>query len=288
MAADAARGVAASAPTATGEEEVMIRSRWTLVFVMAALMLVPALAAAQEAPEMLTWVGMFEIKPGADMQYEKAFEKYDKPLLDQLIADGKAVSWGLGYELAGPGGYNYVIWITVPGWAGFGAVEAMFYERGQGMEEEELAAMIEAFVAVAEPGSQRTQLLRHEVFEANPEMDYKYLRLSAFTVKPGHGSEFLKGYKSFAAPVQAQLLESGVIAGYGILDQAIDSDSSFTHETWITFSDLANLDAYEKAFDEAYGEISDGEKMARKIAWMKLVDPDAHFDRLIRVWKHSE
>jgi hypothetical protein len=280
--------VAVSAPTAIEEEEVMIRSRWTPVFVFAALILLPALAAAQEGPEMLTWVGMFEIKPGADMQYEKAFEKYDRPLFDQLIADGKAVSWGLGYELAGPGGYDYVIWITVPGWAGIGAVEAMFDERWEGMEEEELAAMLESFVAVVEPGTQRTQLLRHKVFEANPEAEYKYLRLSAFTVKPGHGDDFLKMYKSFAAPVQAQLFESGVIAGYGFLNQAVHSDGSFSHETWITFSDLADLDAYDKAFDEAYEEISDGDGVARRTAWMKMMEPDAHFDRLIRVWKKSK
>jgi len=266
----------------------MIRSRWISVFVMAALMLLPALAAAQDEPEPLTWVGMFEIKPGADVQYEKVFEKYDKPLFDQLIADGKAMSWGLGYEMAGPGGYDYVIWITVPGWAGIGAVEAMFDERYEGMAEEELTSMIEEYVAVAEPGTQQTQLLRHEVFNANPDTDYKYLRLSAFTVKAGHGGDFLKMYKSFVAPVQAQLLESGVIAGYGFISQAVHSDSSFTHETWMTFSDLAALDEYEKAFGKSYEEISGGDEVARKTAFMKMMKPDAHYDRLIRVWKHSE
>ncbi|MDH3815114.1 MAG: hypothetical protein OEV48_11545, partial [Acidobacteriota bacterium] len=42
--ADAARGEVVSAPTATGEEEVMIRSRLTPVLVMAALLLLPVIA----------------------------------------------------------------------------------------------------------------------------------------------------------------------------------------------------------------------------------------------------
>ena len=266
----------------------MIRSRWIPVFTMVALVMLPALAAAQEGVEPLSWVFMIEVKPGTDMQFEKAFDAYTKPLFDKLIADGKAISWGLGYELAGPGGYDYVMWITAPGWAGIGAVEATFDARSEGMSEEELMAMIEEWAAVIEPDAVQYQLLRHTVFHANPDADYKYLRISGYTVKPGHGSDLEEMYKSFVAPVQAQLFEGGVIAGYGLLNQAVDSDSSFTHETWITFSDLADLEKYEQAFDEAYAAISDGEGVARRTAFYKMTDHKAHFDRLIRVWKKSE
>lgn len=266
----------------------MIRSRWTPVFVMAVLMLLPALVAAQDELEPLTWVGMFDVKPGADVLYEKFFEKYDKPLLDQMVADGKAMSWGLGYELAGPGGYDLVVWITVPGWAGIGAVEAMFNERYEGMAEEDLAAMIADWIAFVEPGTDQTQLLRHKVFKANPDADWNYLRLSFYTVKPGHGDDLMKGYKSFWVPIYDQLLETGVISGYGMIEQAVHSDSSFTHEAWITLDSLADLDKVEKAIGEANEKISEGDSVARKIAFMEMVKPDAHYCRLIRVWKHSE
>jgi hypothetical protein len=255
---------------------------------MAALMLLPALAAAQDEPEPLTWVGMMQVKPGADLLFEKAFDKYNKPLLDQLVADGKAMSWGLGYELAGPGGYDLVLWITVPGWAGIGAVEAMFDERWEGMSEEELTDMFEDWMAAVEPGDDQTQLLRHKVFKANPDADYKYLRMSAYTVKPGHGEDLMKGYKSFWVPINNQLLETGVISGYGMIEQAVHSDSSFTHEAWITLDSLADLDKVEKAIGEANEMLSEGDSVARKIAFMKMVKPDAHYCRLIRVWKHSE
>jgi hypothetical protein len=286
---DAARGGAAVAPTATGEEEVMIRYRLTTVVVTATLMCLAPLAAAQEeGPTPLTWVRMMQVKPGADLLFEKAFDTYEKPLCDQLVADGTAISWALGYELAGPGGYNYVFWINAPDWASIGKIETAFDTLWEGRSEEDLAQMIADWTEALEPGGDQTQLLQHTVFKANPDADWKYLRLTAVTVKPGHGDDVVKMWKSFWAPVYDQLLESGVIAGYGMVEQAIHSDSSFTHESWITFNDLANLDQFEKAFETAYEQISAGEGVARKAAFMKMLQSEAHFDRLIRLWKKSE
>ena len=266
----------------------MIRSRWILVFVMAAFILLPTLVTAQDEPELLTWAGMVNVKPGTSPQFEKAFEKYDIPLFEQLVADGKATSWAIGYELAGPGGYDYVFWINAPGWAGIGDIEAAFVSRYEGLSEEELGAMIEDWTATIEPGDDQTLLLTHSVFKANPDADWKFLRLSHHTAKPGHGGDLTKMYKSIWVPVYDQLLETGVISGYGMAEQAVHSDSSFTHEAWITFDALADLDKVDQAIEEAYSEMSAGDGVARQIAFMKMVTPEAHFDRLIRIWKHSE
>jgi len=266
----------------------MTRSRLTSVLVMAAVLLLPTLVAAQEEPMLLTWVGMMKVKPGAGPQFEQAFEKYNKPLFDQLVADGKALSWALGYELAGPGGYDYAMWITMPGWAGMGTVEAAFDARYEGMSEEELGAMIADWVAAIEPGADQTQLLRHTVAKSVPDEDFKYLRLSAYTVKPGHGGDVMKMYKSFNVPIYDQLLESGVITGYGMAQQAVHSDSSFTHEAWITFNDLGNLEKVQKAFMEAEAEVSEGDELARDLAYMKMIEHGTHYDRLIRVMMHSD
>jgi len=266
----------------------MIRFRLITAVVTVTLICLPMLVGAQEGPEMLSWAGTVKVKPGMGVQFEKAFDTYTKPLLDQLVADGKASSWAIGYELAGPGGYDYVFWVTAPGWAGIGEVEAAFLTRYEGMSEEDLAAMIEAWTATEEPDSGQTLLLRHSVYNGNPDADWNFLRLSHYTVKPGHGGDLMKMYESFAVPVYEQLLEAGVISGYGMAEQAVHSDNSFTHEAWITFDSLSDLDAVEQAFDNAYEEHSEGVSFARRIAFMKLVEPEAHFDRLIRVWMKSE
>lgn len=267
----------------------MIRSRSTPVLVILALLLLPVLAAAQEeGPMPLTWAWMMHVKPGAEIQFEKAFDTYDKPILDRLVAEGTAISWALGYELAGPGGYDCVAWVTAPDWASIGKIEAAFEARYEGMSEEDLAEMLSDWNEAIEHGQEQTQLLQHTTFKAVPDADWKYLRLTAVTVRPGHGSDAVDMWKSFWMPVYDQLLESGVIAGYGMIEQAIHADSSFTHESWITFKELANLDQFEKAIEAAYEELSKGDGVARKAAWLQIFVPEAHFDRLIRVWKRSQ
>lgn len=264
----------------------MIRYRNTTVLVMTLLLLVPLVGAAQDEPMPLTWVGMVQLKPGTGPEFEKAFDKYNKPLFDQMVADGKAMSWGLGYELAGPGGFDYVMWITMPGWAGMGAVEAAFEARHEGMSEDELAIMIADWMGVIQPGEERNELLRHMVFKGTPGADFKYLRLSAFTANPGYGDDLTKMYQSFVAPVYEKLLADGVISGYGLAEQAVHSDHSFTHEGWITFHDLADLESVDKAFKE--NEVSPGDEAARDAAFRKMIKPETHFDRLIRVSQHSK
>jgi len=259
----------------------MNRSRVFSIVALAALFLLPALGSAQDGPMPLSWVGMDKVKPGKGMQYPALFAKYNKPLLDQMVADGIAMSWGVGYELAGPGGFNYLVWITMPGWAGMGAVEAAFDANYEGMSEEEQATMMSEWMDVVETGDEQYMLLRHTVFSANPDAKYKYLRLSNYTAKPGYGDDVSKMFKSFVEPVYSQLLEDGVIAGYGLIEQAIHSDSTFTHEAWITFDELADLEKVEKAFMAE--DVSDGDKVARDLAFKKMFEHDAHYDRLIRV-----
>ena len=266
----------------------MIRSRLTIVLVTAALVFPSIVASAQdEGPTPLTWVGSIKLQPGAGPQFEKVFETYDQPLFDRLVAEGEGVSWGLGYELAGPGGFDYVIWISAPGWAGIGTIEAMFDARYEGMSEDDLAEMIAAWTAVIAPEEDQVQLLRHVVVNTNPEADSKYLRLSYYKVKPGRSGELVKMYKSYWVPLNEQLLESGVISAYGLIEQAIHTDSSFTHQAWIEFNSLADLDRIDKAIEEADAEVSEGDRMARELAFMKTVETGAHFDRLIRKLKQG-
>lgn len=264
----------------------MNRYRVFPIIVMAALILLPALVTAQDGPMPLTWVGMDKVKPGKGMEYPALFAKYNKPLLDRMVADGTALGWGVGYELAGPGGFNYLVWITMPGWAGMGAVEAAFDANYEAMSEDERESMMAEWMEVMETGDEKYMLLRHTVFNASPDAKYKYLRLSNFTVKPGHDSDLNKMFKSFVAPVYDQLLKDGAIAGYGLIEQAVHSDPTFTHEAWITFGELADLEKVEKAFKEQ--EVSDGDEVARDLAFMKMMEHDAHYDRLIRVIMMNE
>lgn len=266
----------------------MIHSRFASVLMTATLMFLPSVAASQEdGPMPLTWFGMIKIKPGTGPQFERMFEKYDQPLLDRLVANGDGMSWGLGYELAGPGGFDYLVWVNAPGWAGIGQVEVIFDARHEGMSEDELAEMTTDRMDVIEPGEERTQLLRHVVVNANPDVQPNYLRLSYHTVKPGHSAELIKMYRSFWVPIYDELLETGAISAYGMIEQAVHSDGSFTHLAWIEFESLADLDKVEQAIKNSDAGVSEGDRDACNLAFMKIVQPDAHYCRLIRKLKQG-
>ena len=73
----------------------MTRSRLTSVLVMAAVLLLPTLVAAQEDPMPLSWVGLVKVKPGAGPQFEKAFEKDGKiKELNSLASWQYYENWG--------------------------------------------------------------------------------------------------------------------------------------------------------------------------------------------------
>lgn len=267
---------------------MVIRSSLVSFLFTVILTLLPSVAASQEeGPMPMTWFRMVKTKPGAGPNFEKTFEKYEQPLLDRLVADGTALSWGLGFELVGPGGFDYLVWVNALGWAGIGEVQAVFDARRENMSEGELGKMTEDWMAVIEPGEEPSQVLRHVVVDGNPDVQPNYLHMSYHTARPGNSDDLIKIYRSFSVPVYAGLLETGVITAYGMVEQAVHSDSSFTHLAWIEFESLADLDKVERAFVNTDAEVSEGDGVVRKLAFMGIVQPEAHYCRLIRKLKQG-
>jgi hypothetical protein len=241
-------------------------------------------AAAQDGPPPLTWVNTLEVHTGAGQQFMQMVREYDAPILEQLAADGTIMSWGVGAQMAGPPGLDYAMWVTVPSWASFAKVEQAFDEARSSMSEDDMASMIETWKTAVKEGSDHAQIIRHVVFEADPDAaPPKYLRLSVYTAKPGAGSDMMKMYEAYIQPTYQSLLDDGVIGGYGVAMQAVHTDSSWTHEAWIVCDDFADMDAIDQAFMQADAEASEGEMAAREAAFMAMGDYAAHYDRLLRV-----
>ena len=60
--------------------------------VLALAVAAPALAQDEATP--LTWVAYTRVKSGKTQDWLQLSMKYDKPLLDKLMADGTVLSWG--------------------------------------------------------------------------------------------------------------------------------------------------------------------------------------------------
>ena len=60
------------------------------------------------------------VKPGKTQDWMKMALKYDKPLLDELVADGTVLSWGYAVRANHRPGYewNVLTYVTCANWAG--------------------------------------------------------------------------------------------------------------------------------------------------------------------------
>jgi len=240
-------------------------------------------AAAQATNEPLSWLINVTVKPGKYMDLEKSVQKYDKPVLDKLVADGVIGSYGFGCQMMGPPGQSCMYFITAADWSAMGKVEKAFEAYYKAMKPEEAKAAEDAYLAATEPDKEMSSVVRHVVFQGKAGTKSSYLMRHVYKFKPGQGSAAVKMFKEYNAPIYQKLLEAGVINGYGLAMPEIHNGAGWTHSSWVVFSDMSQMDAIDKAFDEA--EKTRGEELNEMLrsTLMKMHDMDAHWDSLMKI-----
>ena len=262
-----------------------MRSRSALVVFAVVIGLVAAAipVAAQATGEPITWLFYMTAKPGKWMDLEKAIEKYDKPVLDKLVADGTISSWGLAYQEVGPPEQSYMMWTTADDWAAMGKVEKAFEENYKAMKEADRKASMDAYLGATVFEKESTSVVRQVVFKGTPGVKPVYLMRHVFKVKSGKGSAAMKMYKEYDVPVYDKLLAAGVISAYGVARPEIHNGTGWTHAFWYMFTDMAQLDAMEKAWEEDEKTRSESVNETLMSNWMQMHDFDSHFDSLMKV-----
>jgi hypothetical protein len=240
-------------------------------------------AAAQTTSEPLTWLINVTAKPGKSMDLEQSAEKYDKPVFDKLLADGSITSYGLAHQIVGPAGESYMYWVTAADWTAMGKVEKAFEDNYKAMKPADAKASMDAFLGATQPEKESSGVVRHVVFQGKPGGKPNYLMRHVYKVKSGKGGEAVKMYKEYNAPVYQKLLEAGVITGYGLAVPDMHTGAGWTHTGWVTFSDMSNIDAIDKAFDEADKARGEAQSEMLQNTWRQMHDMDAHWDSLAKI-----
>jgi hypothetical protein len=263
------------------------RRAFVACVVVLGLLAVALPAAAQEMNEPLTWLINVTVKPGHFGDVKKATEKYDKPVLDKLVADGTIEGWGFACQMIGPPQESCMYYVTAANWAAMGKVEKAFHENRSAMKPAEMKAMEESFLTNTEPEKEVSSVVRHLVFKAHPGGEVNYLMRHIYTVKPGKGDEVEKLYKAYIEPTYQKLLDDGVILGFGLAVPDMHTGAGWTHTSWIVFSDMAQLDTVDKAFEEAYK--ARGKELNEMLdhTFLKAAVPGAHVDSLAHVIMHG-
>ena len=107
----------------------------------------------------------FKVKPGKGADFRKAWEKYNKPVFDKLLADGTVLAYGLAIEeVRTEGEFTHFVWYDVKDLASFDKVRAAFNADRDRRSQEEQDALTHLFVSLVDADASRSEVARSLVF----------------------------------------------------------------------------------------------------------------------------
>ena len=117
----------------------------------------------------MTRYNFVKVKPGKAAEYRRAWEKYNKPVYDKLVADGVVAAYGMAVEeVKTDGEWTHFIWVATADMAAFDKIGPAFNaDRGR-RSEEERTAISELFARVTEPDKARSLVTRAKIFRIPP------------------------------------------------------------------------------------------------------------------------
>lgn len=111
-----------------------------------------------------------KVKPGKGGDYRRAWEKYNKPVFDKLVADGTVLAYGLAQEeLKTDGEWTHFVWIATSSMAAADKIGPAFAADRAGRSEKERNEITEAFLDATEPDKARSLLTRSRIFKLAPQ-----------------------------------------------------------------------------------------------------------------------
>jgi hypothetical protein len=108
-------------------------------------------------------------RPGKGADYRAAWEKYNKPVLDQLVRSGDIVAFGLAVEeVRTDGNWTHFAWYAVKSLAAFDKIRAAFLADRARRTPEERDAIAALFNSLTDPDAARSFVTSSTVFKLAP------------------------------------------------------------------------------------------------------------------------
>lgn len=106
-----------------------------------------------------------KVKPGKAGDYRKAWEKYNKPVFDKLLADGTILGYGLSVEeVRTEGDFTHYVWIETKDLASLDKVRNTFIADREHRSEEERNALGDLFLSLVDADASRSEVTRAILF----------------------------------------------------------------------------------------------------------------------------
>jgi len=113
----------------------------------------------------VTRYNFIKVKPGKAAEYRRAWEKYNKPVFDKLIADKALLAYGLSVEeVKTDGDFTHFVWMAAADMSGMDKIAAAFAADRAQRSDAEQTSIAELFASVTEPDKARSIVTRSRIF----------------------------------------------------------------------------------------------------------------------------
>jgi len=114
----------------------------------------------------ITRYNFVKVNPGKAAEYRTAWEKYNKPVFDKLVADGVVLAYGLAAEeLKTDGEFSHFVWYATANMAGLDKVGAAFAADRAKRTQDERNTISSLFSSALEQDKSRSLVTRSRIFK---------------------------------------------------------------------------------------------------------------------------
>ncbi len=107
-----------------------------------------------------------KVLPGKAGDYRRAWEKYNKPVYDKLVADGTVLAYGLGVEaVKTTDDFTHFLWVGTKDLASRDKVRAAFIANRDSLSEEARDAISSIFAELVDGSAGRQMIARSLIFK---------------------------------------------------------------------------------------------------------------------------
>lgn len=125
--------------------------------------------ASGTAPaNLLPWTrfAFVKVKPGKGPEFRRAWEKYNKPVYDKLLADGVIVAYGLSIEeIRTEGSFTHFTWFATKELGDMEKVRTAFLADRDHRSQEEQDALTNLFNGLVDMDAARQEVTRSVIFK---------------------------------------------------------------------------------------------------------------------------
>ncbi len=216
-----------------------------------------------------TRVAMWQVKRANWDDFTTMFDAVDKPVMEQLFADGVITEWGYdAMSVHKADGYTHSTWFSADSYEKLESVWDVYDAFNKKLGEKKAKENDVKFAGMVT--KHRDYLVKTDGQRAKAASLSKagYFKGNYFEVKDGKFEDFMSFYNNRLKSVYEQLLGDGTIVSYGISDEEILTESG-GYSLWFVASSAAALDKVRAAFEAERATL---DKEGRRARWASIKD----------------